>query len=179
MKKILSDLFVVTIGFLAIFVTFLQNHLVTFFYHQEFKLDGGVNAVTGNYPYVFTASNDTTVRVFNIETKKKIVLKGHQTYAYAIGFHNNVIVSGDGSGCLKLWNLAAVTADKQERKTRSAEKVLMRTHKNVAKQIGKRCMSQTIRGIVVNDRDIIVGDANGRIIMYKWDDTDDKENEQL
>ena len=40
-------------------------------------------------------------------------------------------------------------------------------------------MSQTIRGIVVNDRDIIVGDANGRIIMYKWDDTDDKENEQL
>ena len=147
-----------------------DSEILPFFNSQEYMLGGGVNAVSGNYPYVFTASNDTTVRVFNIETKKKIVLKGHQTYAYAIGFHNNVIVSGDGSGCLKLWNLAAVTADKQERKTRSAEKVLMRTHKNVAKQIGKRCMSQTIRGIHCSDREIIVGDANGRIIMYKWED---------
>ena len=87
-----------------------------------------------------------------------------------------MIVSGDGAGVLKLWNLAAVFGDTKtasEKKTRSASQVLMRTHKNVARNMPGRCMSETIRGIWCNDWEIIVGDANGRIILYRWVDLDE------
>ena len=66
-------------------------------------------AISPHLPIVATGSEDTTIRLWNIDTGAEIgVLTGHQKSVDSIAFHphqSGLLVSGDRSGQIKLWQV--------------------------------------------------------------------------
>jgi WD40 repeat protein len=66
-------------------------------------------AISPHLPIVATGSEDTTIRLWNIDTGAEIgLLTGHQKSVDSIAFHphqSGLLVSGDRAGQIKLWQV--------------------------------------------------------------------------
>jgi WD40 repeat protein len=81
-------------------------------------------AISPHLPIVATGSEDTTIRLRNINTGAEIeILTGHQKSVEAIAFHpdqSGLLVSGDRAGQIKLWQVnqseELISIDSQQNK---------------------------------------------------------------
>ena len=70
-------------------------------------------AISPHLPMVATGSEDTTIRLWNVDTGEEVgLLTGHQKSVETIAFHpqqSGLLFSGDRSGQIKLWQVNKLT----------------------------------------------------------------------